>query len=492
MLTIRVVSEKERHVTGAMRSTGLSDSAYWLSYWTHAILTAVIVSALVYLIGLAIGLELFTNSEGSLLYTILFVYMLSMAAAAFMIASLVAKVRLAALLVIALTIPCATLALLTGVWELITYVWWEKRFPEGATALLSLVLPPFNLAKIMADANALTKSRFQYNETTGKMETIAGVGFGWAQLNNYTVNRTAFMTYDSIVHSADEGWYVPPPPGEALSWLLGQAVLFSVLAWYFAQLCTAGDARAQPPYFFVLPSYWLGSRNPAGTHGKLRAQLKERDFSERTDLDSDVQEEMEAVCTGDAPKGTTCELLDLRRRFSRFTVAFSADGGYPTVARKSFEAVKGVCFRMQHGNLFALLGHNGAGKTTTIKLMTAQLAPSSGEAVIHGLSVTSQAPAVRALLGTCPQHDILYDERAHHRTPLRSLSAPSVPERRTASRLVACPYDPAMPAHCGGRDASPPSQSLHSRSDPDRASQAVRRAEGADACRAASSDDGSS
>ena len=33
VLIIRVVREKERHVTGAMRSTGLLDSAYWASYW---------------------------------------------------------------------------------------------------------------------------------------------------------------------------------------------------------------------------------------------------------------------------------------------------------------------------------------------------------------------------------------------------------------------------------------------------------------------------
>ena len=33
VLIIRVVREKERHVTGAMRSTGLLDSAYWTSYW---------------------------------------------------------------------------------------------------------------------------------------------------------------------------------------------------------------------------------------------------------------------------------------------------------------------------------------------------------------------------------------------------------------------------------------------------------------------------
>ena len=58
-------------MTGAMRSTGLSDSAYWISYWVHAVLISVVSSAVVYIVGVTIGLELFTNSEGSLLYVIL-------------------------------------------------------------------------------------------------------------------------------------------------------------------------------------------------------------------------------------------------------------------------------------------------------------------------------------------------------------------------------------------------------------------------------------
>ena len=73
-------------------------------------------------------------------------------------------------------------------------------------------------------------------------------------------------------------------------------------------------------------------------------------------------------------------------------------------------AVRGISLVMQPGACFALLGHNGAGKTTAIKMITGQLSMSSGDAVVHGLSAHADAPAVRRLLGICPQHDILYEE----------------------------------------------------------------------------------
>jgi ABC-type multidrug transport system ATPase subunit len=43
-------------------------------------------------------------------------------------------------------------------------------------------------------------------------------------------------------------------------------------------------------------------------------------------------------------------------------------------------------------------------------MTTGQIAPSSGDALIYGSSVNSDMAAVRALMGLCPQHDILYDE----------------------------------------------------------------------------------
>ena len=59
-----------------------------------------------------------------------------MCATAFFLASMIPKVRGAALVVIGLVIPCATLALLTGVWDIIAYVWWEKKFVPGKSPIL--------------------------------------------------------------------------------------------------------------------------------------------------------------------------------------------------------------------------------------------------------------------------------------------------------------------------------------------------------------------
>lgn len=52
--------------------------------------------------------------------------------------------------------------------------------------------------------------------------------------------------------------------------------------------------------------------------------------------------------------------------------------------KKTIEALKGISFTVNKGEIFGLLGPNGAGKTTTMKILTTLLAPSSGEAKILG------------------------------------------------------------------------------------------------------------
>ena len=47
-----------------------------------------------------------------------------------------------------------------------------------------------------------------------------------------------------------------------------------------------------------------------------------------------------------------------------------------------FEAVKGVSFAVEEGEVFGLLGPNGAGKTTVISMLTGVLGPTSGTARI--------------------------------------------------------------------------------------------------------------
>jgi ABC-2 type transport system ATP-binding protein len=54
------------------------------------------------------------------------------------------------------------------------------------------------------------------------------------------------------------------------------------------------------------------------------------------------------------------------------------------------EAVKGISFRVDRGELVGYLGPNGAGKSTTIKMLTGILVPTSGAATVAGMTPARQ------------------------------------------------------------------------------------------------------
>jgi ABC-2 type transport system ATP-binding protein len=63
------------------------------------------------------------------------------------------------------------------------------------------------------------------------------------------------------------------------------------------------------------------------------------------------------------------------------------------------EAVRGVSFAIEQGELFGLLGPNGAGKTTTIKMLITLLIPTKGTANVLGFDVVDDAREVRKRIG---------------------------------------------------------------------------------------------
>ena len=68
-----------------------------------------------------------------------------------------------------------------------------------------------------------------------------------------------------------------------------------------------------------------------------------------------------------------------------------------------FEAVKGVNFAVEDGEIFGLLGPNGAGKSTLIRMMTTLIPATSGKAIVGGYDVSKDSDAVRRMIGVIPQ-----------------------------------------------------------------------------------------
>lgn len=73
------------------------------------------------------------------------------------------------------------------------------------------------------------------------------------------------------------------------------------------------------------------------------------------------------------------------------------------------QAVKGVSFNVEEGEIFGLLGPNGAGKSTTIKILVSILKGDSGIAEINGFDVEKEQNKVRESVGIIFQDPSLDD-----------------------------------------------------------------------------------
>jgi ABC-2 type transport system ATP-binding protein len=67
-----------------------------------------------------------------------------------------------------------------------------------------------------------------------------------------------------------------------------------------------------------------------------------------------------------------------------------------------FEALKEISLAIEEGEFFGLLGPNGAGKTTLVRILTGQLAPTTGRARTMGIS-PDEPVALKMGVGIVPE-----------------------------------------------------------------------------------------
>src|SRR5690348_149340 len=96
------------------------------------------------------------------------------------------------------------------------------------------------------------------------------------------------------------------------------------------------------------------------------------------------------MATGTHRPGPAIEVVGLRKTYP---------GGV--------EAVRGIDFTVQSGEVFGLLGPNGAGKSTTIGMLTTTILPTSGAAALGGYDVVRQPLQARGISSVVFQEPVV-------------------------------------------------------------------------------------
>ncbi|DAZ98482.1 TPA: hypothetical protein N0F65_004919 [Lagenidium giganteum] len=111
--------------------------------------------------------------------------------------------------------------------------------------------------------------------------------------------------------------------------------------------------------------------------------------------DEDVRQERSVVERSTPMENDSIFIRNLRQQYGK--------GGGSKIA------LHDLCLRISKGECFGYLGINGAGKSTTMKILTGDIAPSSGFVTLGGYDLSVDRARARQVIGYCPQFDSLHD-----------------------------------------------------------------------------------
>ncbi|CAN0373744.1 unnamed protein product, partial [Ectocarpus sp. 12 AP-2014] len=130
-------------------------------------------------------------------------------------------------------------------------------------------------------------------------------------------------------------------------------------------------------------------------------KLTPKQLGDEDNIDEDVRAEMDRVTTGAADNDVVKVSNDVVKVAGLRKV-------YP-VSNGAKVAVKSTSLGIPRGECFGLLGINGAGKSSTLAILSGELPPTTGSALLGGFDVGKNPEEIHRLVGYCPQFDALFE-----------------------------------------------------------------------------------
>ncbi|KAF8065710.1 ABCA3 [Scenedesmus sp. PABB004] len=378
---MQLVYEKERRLRMMMKMHGLGDAAYWAVSYTWFLALYAAYMAVFVAFGSIIRLNMFTQNGYGLQFVFYFIFGNNMIALSFLLSCFFSSAKTATVFAYLVVFGTGLIGSLL-LSQLINAGQWY-------TTLLELV-PSF----------ALFRGLFELGE--------------YAFLAVY--RSSAGMTAANL---ADPG------NGMLTTWLiLGlEWVAFMALAWYLEQVYASGTGNRRHPLY---PLTALRDALAPGRAGRAPRPSDELQLPTiRSGAGGRRRRRRGAAARAAAAAGGGAEAWDepddVAAERARVEGMACYDGSHPIVVRglnKTYAALDGqppklavrsLNLAIEKGECFGLLGPNGAGKSTSINMLVGLLPPSAGTALVGGHDITAAMDAVYALMGVCPQHDLLWD-----------------------------------------------------------------------------------
>uniref|UniRef100_A0A8C0UZD2 ATP binding cassette subfamily A member 13 n=1 Tax=Cyanistes caeruleus TaxID=156563 RepID=A0A8C0UZD2_CYACU len=158
------------------------------------------------------------------------------------------------------------------------------------------------------------------------------------------------------------------------------------LGWIFVEMSLQGTLLLLLRLFLHWDLLWK-------TRG--HCSVNSMDGMESPSEDADVEMERQRLFSGRTGNDVLL-LYNLRKCYGGFS--------------KKNTAVENISLGISRGECFGLLGTNGAGKSTTFKMLTGDIIPSAGRAVIRtptGSEIDILSASSESIIGYCPQQDAL-------------------------------------------------------------------------------------
>jgi ABC-type multidrug transport system ATPase subunit len=364
-----VSGEKSRKLLGSLKTIGLLDSAYWLSWFTCFLPLLLLMALVTPGIGQAARIILFERVDYGVHIMALLLLGSSTVALSLSCAACVSTPNMIGAAAFCHFAAAVSLSIVFHVFGLDRAVY-SPGFPAIVT-LLMVLWPFFHYGRFVSSVMIfiLTGGASLNPQGASSIFSAAGgsaVRWGWAQMYATPPEQTAYPNGLPVKWS-------DRPASFDLGMLAALTIFYIGLA-IFSGVVSGGA----PLYFFLLPAWWGLGAPPT--------------VLEPGDTLTEVQ-------MASAREGSI--------RVHKLSKSY-----------KQLQALKEVTLALPPSQLTALLGQNGAGKSTLIGLLSGLTEPTHGAAYALGRNIAEELGALRDVMGSCPQDDLLWEELS----PLQHLS----------------------------------------------------------------------